>query len=219
MNVYPAILTDSLDIFEEQLAVVKNQPKVKNLHVDIIDGFFVDNLTITPMDLADLELGGVEVDFHLMTEEPIGFAEEIINYQAYFKVGSVIGQVEKMTSQSDFVDLLKERNLKAGLSLNLYTPVEEIEPSVLKKLDVVQLMAIEAGEQGKKFDTKVLAKVEELVNKAREVNPQLKIIVDGGVKAEQIQLLKKYEIDGVVIGSAIWHSDDPAQSLERFLHD
>lgn len=219
MHIYPAILTDSLDTFEEQLAVIKNQPEAKVLHVDVIDGFFVDNLTLTPVDLVGLDLGSLQLDFHLMTEEPLGFAEEVINYGGYWHVRSVIGQVEKMTSQEDFVDLLLGRGIDPGLALNLYTPDEEISDQVLSKLKVLQLMAIEAGEQGKKFNTLVLEKLEAIIARAKIINPTLRITLDGGIKLEHLDLLKKYQIDGVVVGSGIWQSPNPATTLESFLHE
>lgn len=219
MNIYPAILTDSLDEFSSQLELVLEQKKCQVLHVDVIDGFFVDNLTLTPADLIEFDLGRLEIDFHLMTEEPLSFLEEIINYQEYFRVRLVIGQIEKMTSQSDFVELLKERQIMAGLSLDLFTPLEEIDDRVFSKLDYLQLMAIEAGEQGKIFDDRVFGKIEEAINRARTQNPNLKIILDGGIKPDKLSDLEQFGLDGVVIGSGIWQDKDPVKVLENLYHD
>lgn len=218
MKIYPAILTDSVDIFEEQLAIIKKEKKVETVHVDIIDGYFVDNLTVTPMDLIDVDFANLQVDFHLMTEEPLGFAEEVINYIGNLPVRAVIGQVEKMSSQTDFVDLLIERQIKPGLALNLFTPDEEISDLTFKKLAVLQLMAIEAGEQGRKFDQAVLAKIEAVVARAEELNPDLEIIVDGGVKLEHLSLLDSHQVGGVAVGSALWQSENPQSTLERFIN-
>lgn len=216
MKIYPAILTDSVEVFESQLAIVKQEAKVDVVHVDVIDGYFVDNLTITPMDLVDVDFGNLKLDFHLMTEEPLGFAEEVINYIGNLPVRAVIGQVEKMSSQTDFVDLLIERQIKPGLALNLFTPDEEISDLTFKKLAVLQLMAIEAGEQGKKFDHLVMAKIEKVVARAKELNPNLEIIVDGGVKFEHLALLNSLQVGAVAVGSALWQSENPQSTLERF---
>ena len=152
MNFYPAILTDSLELVQKQINLVRSQKKVKVVQIDIIDGYFVDNLTITPMDLVDIKFHDLKIDFHLMTEEPMTFAEEIVNHGKYFPVRVVIGQVEKMSSQEDFVSLLENYNIMKGLSLDLYTPHEEILDSVFKRLDSLQLMSIEAGAQGHSFN-------------------------------------------------------------------
>lgn len=219
MKIYPAILTDSPEIFSDQLEIIKSQNKVEAVHVDIIDGYFVDNLTVTPMDLIDVDFAHLKIDFHLMTEEPLGFAEEVINYMDSLPVRAVIGQVEKMSSQIDFVDLLIERQIKPGLALNLFTPDEEISDQTFKKLAVLQLMAIEAGEQGKKFDQAVLAKIEQVVARANDLNPDLEIIVDGGIKLEHLPLLKFHQVGAVAVGSALWQSENPQSTLERFLND
>jgi len=216
MNFYPAILTDSIELVQEQVNLVSSKEKIKIVQIDIIDGYFTDNLTITPMDLIDVNFNNLQIDFHLMTEEPLSFAEEIINYNKYFPTRAVIGQIEKMTSQEDFVNLLREREIKAGLSLDLYTPHEEILDSVFTKLNVLQLMAIEAGEQGHNFNDYVLKKIVEVRERANNVNPNLEIIIDGGVKLNNIEKLVEAEVDSVGVGSAIWTSDDINKTLERF---
>lgn len=215
IKVYPAILTDSIAEVQQQLDLIKGQPQIKVVHIDIIDGYFTDNLTITPMDLVEVNLGQLEIDFHLMTEEPLSFAEEIVNFREFLAPRTVIGQVEKMTSQNDFVDLLLSQEIRAGLSLNLYTPHEEILESVFKKLQVLQLMAIEAGEQGRQFNPNVFAKLEEVKARAKHSNPDLEIIMDGGVKLENIDEVKHHQINGVVVGSALWQSENIEKTLER----
>lgn len=219
MKIYPAILTDSVDIFAEQLEIIKNESRVDVVHVDIIDSYFVDNLTIEPIDLTHFDFGKLKIDFHLMTEEPLGFAEEIINCLEYLPVRAVIGQIEKMTSLPDFVDLLIERKIEPGLALNLFTPDEEIPDEVFRKLSILQLMAIEAGEQGREFDQLVLPKIEQVVARAKKINPYIEIIVDGGIKLDRLSLLKPLSVGGVAVGSALWQNENPSKMLESFFND
>lgn len=219
MKIYPAILTDSVDVFEQQLEIIKGESRVEVIHVDIIDSYFVDNLTIEPIDLTHFDFGNLKLDFHLMTEEPLGFAEEIINRLEYLPVRAVIGQIEKMTSLPDFVDLLIERKIKPGLALNLFTPDEEIPDGVFSKLSVLQLMAIEAGEQGREFSHLVLPKIEQVKKRAEQLNPNLEIIVDGGIKLDQFALLKPLNLGGVAVGSALWQNESPSKMLESFFND
>jgi ribulose-phosphate 3-epimerase len=216
MNIYPAILTDSLETVQEQVDLVRNNRDIKTLQIDIIDGYFVDNLTVTPMDLVDINFYSFNLDFHLMTEEPLSFAQEIADYKKYFSVRAVIGQIEKMSSQVDFIDFLEKEELKKGLSLDLFTPHEEIMDSTFKKLDALQLMAIEAGEQGHQFNDLVIKKIKEVQERAKKINPSLEIIIDGGVKLNNIKKIAETGVHSVGIGSAIWQSDNVATTLERF---
>lgn len=215
MNIYPAILTDSLEIAQQQVDLVRDSSDIKTLQIDIIDGYFVDNLTITPMDLVDITFYSFNLDFHLMTEEPLSFAEEIVDHKAYFAVRTVIGQIEKMSSQENFISFLEEKEVKKGLSLNLFTPHEEIMDSVFKRLDVIQLMAIEAGEQGQQFNDLVLQKIDEVQQRAKKINSSLEIIIDGGVKLDNIEMIAEAGADSVGVGSAIWKSDNITETLER----
>lgn len=216
MNLYPAILTDSIELVQEQIDLVRSKKKIKTVQIDIIDGYFVDNLTITPMDLVDIKFHDLKIDFHLMTEEPLSFAEEIVNHGKYFPVRVVIGQIEKMSSQEDFISLLDDYNIMKGLSLDLYTPHEEILDSVFKRLDALQLMSIKAGAQGHDFNDLVFKKIEAVKRRAQKINPNLEIIIDGGVKLNNIEKLAEAGIDSVGVGSAIWTSDDINKTLERF---
>lgn len=216
MNIYPTILTDSIELAQEQVNLVSGQDKIKIIQVDIIDGYFADNLTITPMDLLDIRFSNLKIDFHLMTEEPLSFAEEIVDYKKYLPIRTVIAQIEKMSSQDDFIEFLVENDLKKGLSLNLYTPHQEIMDSIFKKLDVLQILSIEAGEQGRDFHDFSLGKIREVRNRAEKINPNLEIIVDGGVKLHNIEKVIQAGADSVGVGSALWQSDNIETTLERF---
>lgn len=216
MNIYPAILTDSLELVQRQVNLSKKNSEIKVVQIDIVDGYFFDNLTVTPMDLVDVNFGNLKADFHLMTEEPLSFAEEIVSHKEYFPVRTVVAQIEKMTSQEDFVNFLEEHEIKKGLSLDLFTPHQEIMDSVFTKLDALQLMAIEAGEQGHDFNEFVIKKIEEVKDRAHKINPELEIMVDGGVKLDNIQRLIESGVDSVGIGSAIWKSDNVEATIERF---
>lgn len=216
MNFYPAILTDSLELVQEQIDLVRSQKKISVVQIDVVDGYFADNLTVTPMDLVDINFYSLKIDFHLMTEEPLSYAEEIVSHKKYFPVRAVIAQIEKMTSQWDFITLLEKNNIKKGLSLDLYTPHEEILDSVFKKLDILQLMSIEAGEQGHDFNNLVFNKIKEVKKRAKKINPDLEIVVDGGVKLNKLEKLIEARVDSIGVGSAVWQSGDVNKTLERF---
>ena len=140
----------------------------------------------------------------------------VIDYKEYFAVRTVIGQIEKMSSQENFISFLEEKEVNKGLSLDLFTPHEEIMDSVFKRLDVLQLMAIEAGEQGHKFNDLVFNKIKEVKDRAKKINPSLEIIIDGGVKLDNIEKVAQSGADAVGIGSAIWKSNNIVETLESF---
>lgn len=209
MKLYPAILTGSIEVVEQQLQQAKSLIGVEVVQIDVIDGVFADNLTVTPIDLINLDFGELKLDFHLMVEEPLDYLNEIVQYQKFLPIRAVLGQIERMSSQDEFIELTKKSGFLAGLSIDLFTPISEIKESLISKLDVVQLMSIEAGFQGQKFDDRVIKKIIEL-NKIRNTkNNKLEIILDGGIKEAHLEQLKKLKVDGVAVGSWLWKNDKP----------
>ena len=208
MQIHPAILTDSLATFAQQLDLVKQVPTIKVIQVDIVDAFFTDNITINPTDLVDFDFDDLAIDFHLMTEEPMDYVWELIDCGQKLPTQSVIGQIEKMSYQLDFLEEIKKAGWQAGLAINLFTPLENIEKHAWEYLDQVLLMAVEAGAQGQTFNSLIFAKIEELKNKINQSNKPIKIVVDGGIKQEQIKDLQKAGVDQIAVGSAVFNADN-----------
>lgn len=213
MHVYPSILTDSIREFTQQLDWVIAQGKIEVVQVDIIDGFFADNLTITPADLAGLDFQDVKLDFHFMVNEPMDYVHELIEFEHELPVRAVIAQVERMSHQADFLEEVHQQKWEAGISLDLDTPVTAINQASWKDLDIVQLMTIQAGFQGQSFSPRALNKISEI---KQLMQPDTKIIVDGGVKTEQLNQLHQLGVEGVTVGSAFWRTNQPVQAIEQF---
>lgn len=220
MNIYPSILTDSLAEAQSQLDRVKELPEgyleSQTIQFDIVDGFFVDNLTLTPLDLPELDLEGLSCDLHLMVEEPLDFVYELIEIKEEVEVRAVIAQLERMTSQIDFVKEVKAQGWKAGLSLDLHTPVSAIDEEVWSELDIVQIMSIEAGFQGQDFEPIALKKIAEVRDRRAAQGLGFELIVDGGVKEALMQDLAEIGTDGVTVGSGLWLADDMGQALANY---
>jgi ribulose-phosphate 3-epimerase len=208
MQINPAILTDSLATFAQQLDLVKQQPDIKIVQIDIIDALFADNVTVSPSDLIDFDFAQLSIDFHLMTEEPMDYVWELIECGKRLPTRSVIGQIEKMSQQSDFLEEVKKAGWQTGLALDLFTPLENIEDSSWENLDQVLLMAVEAGQQGQVFNKLVLDKIKELKTLSGKIDRRLRISVDGGVKAEYLKILEKSGVDQVAIGSALFNAQN-----------
>lgn len=214
MKIIPAILTESRSVAISQIELANSDDRFNALQIDIIDGWFADNLTLTPADYADLEYGQLQLDFHLMTEEPLDYVFELLEHRENLPIRSVIAQIEKMSSQITFVDQLKKTGWKVGLSLDLFTPIESIETSVMGELDFVQVMAIEAGFQGQAFVTTIVDKIKELQGLRQKKSYQYELIVDGGIKKEEVALLQSLEVESVTIGSGLWKSVDFSQAVD-----
>lgn len=216
MQINPAILTDSLATFAQQLALVKQISEVKTIQIDIIDAVFADNITVNPSDLVDFDFADLTIDFHLMTEEPMDYVWELIDCGQKLPTQSVIGQIEKMSYQLDFLEEIKKAGWQSGLALNIFTPIENIDDSAWEYLDQVLLLAVEAGAQGQEFNTLVFAKIEELRDKIKKSNKEIKIAVDGGIKYGQVQNLQKAGADQIAVGSALFDAEDFIKEFSKF---
>lgn len=216
MQLYPSILTDSMTDFVKQLESVKDSELIDRVHLDVIDGQFVDNITLTPLDLTVLDFGNLGVDFHLMVEEPMDSVFECEAITEYLPIKRIIGQVERMSRQADFLHEVHRSGWEAFLGLDLFTPVEEaIDEDSWVDVDGIMLMSIEAGRQEEVFNPQVFHKLKEL----RAAHPRaahIPVIIDGGVKLTNLAQILQHDVNEVSVGSAIWNSSNPIMTIEEF---
>lgn len=211
--IYPSILTDSSSLVQEQLNLV--QGLVTGVQIDIIDGEFADNVTVTPVDVQGLTFGPLTTDVHLMTVDPIN---DVVECELIPNMRAVIGQVERMTSQEAFIEHVKSFGWKAGLSLDLYTPVSALERDLLPKLDIVQVMSIHAGSQGQEFKPAALEKIKQLRSLIREGALHMELIVDGGLNPDVVKQCMDSGANSFSVGSYLWNSSNIAESLKQLLY-
>ena len=200
IEIIPTILTnDSLEL-KRKLSLAEGV--VERVQIDIIDGQFADNKTIDPSLLEDVETS-LKLDYHLMTKEPINWLEKCIRGSAE----RIIGQVEMMASQAEFIGRVQEAGLQVGLGLDLKTEVSEIDKSVINDLDVVLVMSVKAGFGGQKFEPEVLDKFKILEEiRARDKTP-FKIGDDGGITMDYIDDLRVAGVDEAIIGERLFKGD------------
>jgi len=200
LEVIPTVLTSDPQEFKQ--LINQAEEVVDRVQVDVIDGQFADNKTVNPSVFETIETN-LKLDFHLMTKEPADWVERTIRAMA----DRVIGQIEMMESQVEFVEKVIEKGALAGLAVDLKTPIFEIDPEVLPKLDVILLMAVPAGFGGQKFDKKVIEKIE-LLDKARKKEKlNFKICIDGGVTMSVVKSLEKAGVDEVSVGKLLYKGD------------
>lgn len=215
MNVYPAILSDSVQTVTDQIAEAQQLPGVQTVHIDVLDGVFADNLTVAPLDLIDAAFGELMVDFHLMVEEPIDYVLELIQHKQDLPFRALIGQIEHMSSQKFFVEEVKKQGWKAGLALDLFTPVEEIDEAAWQYLDVVLLMTVEAGFQGQKFHPQALQKIPELRENAQKYGKTIEIVIDGGIEESVLKMIHDSGAESVAVGSHLWRAENPESMVQQ----
>jgi ribulose-phosphate 3-epimerase len=208
MEIIPSILTNDLREVEEKL--VRAEGTVQRVQIDVIDGQFASNKTFDPALLANLETD-LNLDFHLMAKEPKLWVERVARAQAE----RVIGQIEQMSDQLEFVGKVQELGLLVGLAVDLETPISKLDRTILTDLDVVLLMSVPAGFGGQKFNPRVHDKIEELVKIREKDNTPFKICVDGGITEDIIVNLVKEGVDEVTVGRRLFEGD-LAENIERW---
>jgi len=215
VKIYPALLSDSRSELQRQLDLIGQQCSselVSLVQVDVIDGKFADNVTLTPSDLPDLNWGDLQLDIHLMVEEPLDYVYELIDVKNQLPIRGVIAQVERMTNRDLFLEEVEKNGWLPGLSLDLFTPVDELETQVPHYLKIIQIMAIEAGFQGETFKPVALEKIKTLKPLANQLG--LELIVDGGVNQASIGQIAAAGANAVAVGSALWQSASISDTIE-----
>ncbi len=217
MNVYPAILTDRIEEAQQQLDLVASIEEIRVVQIDVIDGLFAENTTITPADLYQLDFQEMSFDLHLMTQEPLDFVFETIAQEEHdLPVRAVIGQLERMSSQEHFIESVRKQDWQVGLSLDIFTPLDTIEDESFVNVDIVQLMAINAGQQGSDFKPYVLEKITELAERREQVEHDFSIMIDGAVSRDTAEKLHNAGADEVVVGSGLWEAENIETEVEYF---
>lgn len=202
----PAILEESVEQTQKMFdAFALLKPVPQAIQLDIIDGEFADAITIEPNALEMIDTHNFQIDLHLMTQEPIDFVLEL---QTLPNIRYVIGQVEHMSSLIDFAEEVHGTlQKKVGFSLDIYTPLSAIDEEVWPQVDLVQIMANKAGEQGQTFQASTVERIQEAANWRASQNLNFAIAVDIGINQETAQLAFDAGADILAVGSHIKGAD------------
>lgn len=209
MEVAPSILSADFGKLNEEIKAICDGG-CDLIHVDVMDGHFVPNMTIGPVVVSSVaKVATKPLDVHLMVENNTFF----VNLFAPLKPGYITFHIEEEKHPHRLIQHIRSLGIKPGIVLNPHTRPESIE-YLLEDIDMVLLMSVNPGFGGQKFIPSVIEKakvLKELINKR---NPACKIEVDGGVNNENVKLLKEAGVDVVVAGSYVFGNESYADAIE-----
>ena len=177
------------------------------LHIDVMDGHFVPNITLgAPVVKCLRKRTNLFFDVHLMISHPLQYAADFVRAGAQMLTFHV--ECEDDTAQT--IRAIRELGCKVGLSVKPNTPAEAILP-FLPQIDMALVMTVEPGFGGQSFMPQTMPKVKAL----REAAPGLLIQVDGGISAKTVAAAAESGANVFVAGSAVFGADDPAAAIEE----
>lgn len=200
MIISPSILSADFANLERDIKLVQNAG-ADWLHVDVMDGHFVPNITIgVPVVASIKKITDLPLDVHLMIENPEKYIE------AFAKAGTdiITFHFEAVSDVAAIIKQIKSLGIKAGMSIKPNTPAEVVFP-YLKDLDLLLVMTVEPGFGGQKFMNDCAEKIPVIKEKAHE---NLIIQVDGGINAETARICTSYGANSLVAGNYIYKSAD-----------
>jgi ribulose-phosphate 3-epimerase len=210
IEIVPSILSADFARLDREIARVE-RGGATILHLDVMDGHFVPNLTIGPPVVESIrKTTRLHLDCHLMIENAERFAGEFVRAGA----NSVSVHYESCRHLDGTLEIIRKAGAMAGVVLNPATPVEVLE-DVLPVADYVLLMSVNPGFGGQKLIPYVLDKARKLAAMRREKRLALPIEIDGGVHAENLAEVVRAGCDWIVTGSAVFHSPDPEATVRR----
>ena len=208
MQIIPTILTN--DRQKAGVKLKKYQDIFAWVQLDIIDGVFSQNRTLLPDEFSKLaELYAFKVDVHLMVDEPVTY----LSLCQKINAKRVIGQIEMMMDQEQFVVQSHQLNFQVGLAVDLPTNLEKLDKNLLSQLEVILLMSVKAGFGGQPFALMVLEKIKKLVTIKKEKKLKFKIALDGGLDPKTIKAPYYAGAEIFYIGSLL--ETDPKGMLKK----
>lgn len=210
MKIAPSILSADFSRLKEEIAAVE-RGGADWLHVDIMDGHFVPNITIGPVVVESVrKVTRLPLDVHLMITDPDKYGPEFI------KAGADWVSVHPDTCPDPVATLKKIRELgaKASIAVNPDVPLEKVEP-LFGHVDMILMMTVFPGFAGQAFIADVLPKIAELKKLVDARKLPVLIEADGGIKADNIAIVHQAGAEVIVSGSGIFKTPDYAATMEK----
>ena len=211
IEIVPSILSADFARLAEEISRVERGGATM-LHLDVMDGHFVPNLTIGPPVVESIRKSTrLHLDVHLMIENPERYVTEFVKAGA----NSVLVHYEACRHLDGTLGLIRGAGAMAGVVLNPATPVSVLE-DVVEVADYVLLMSVNPGFGGQELIPYVLEKARKLAMLRKEKRLALPIEIDGGVHRGNLAEVVRAGCDWIVTGSAVFHSPDPEVAVREF---
>ena len=208
IKIAPSILSADFSRLGEEI-VAAEKAGADLVHVDVMDGQFVPNITIGPLVVkAVKKVASVPLDVHLMIVDPDTYVKDFADSGADI----ITVHAEACVHLHRSIQNIKECGVKAAVSLNPATPLSDIE-IVLPYVDMVLIMSVNPGFGGQKFIPEAIGKIKTLKEMITAKNLHVEIEVDGGVTVDNVEEVHKAGADIVVMGSAFYYSKDYAETV------
>ena len=205
VEIIPAILTDSSVKFKD--LILRTEPYTKRIHIDVADGEFVPNKTITGYDELKLIESAAKFDVHLMVKNPEGHLKEWL----YTHADRFILHVESEGDIGKLIEDLHSDHRKVGLALNPETDPAKIKPFI-GKIDFVQFMTVHPGNYGGEFVERVVGKMLDFHGRY----PNVPIMVDGAIHTETARMVIAVGASTLVVGTHILNEgNDVGKAIEE----
>lgn len=209
-KISPSILSADFTRLGDEIAAVE-KAGADYLHIDVMDGHFVPNITIGPLVVkAARPVTDMPFDVHLMISQPDLYIDEFV------KAGANIISVhaEATIHLHRTLGHIRSCGAKAAVALNPATPISVLD-HVLTQIDMVVIMTVNPGFEAQKFIPEMTTKIKSLREKIDRLGLDMEIEVDGGINPETIEQVSSAGADVFVAGSAIYHSKDYAETIEE----
>ncbi|WP_313346810.1 ribulose-phosphate 3-epimerase [Sedimentibacter sp.] len=207
----PSILSADFSKLGEAIKLIE-EGGADYIHIDVMDGHFVPNITIGPDVVKSLRgITELTFDVHLMIENPDDYIED------FYNAGADIITVHQEASVHlhRTIQKIKSLGLKAGVSLNPATPVSTLK-EIIRDVDMVLLMSVNPGFGGQKLIKNVKYKCEELTQMIKDYNLNIDVEIDGGITLDNVEEVLSWGPNVIVAGSAIYKAEDVVLQTKMF---